>query len=213
MTFIYALDIIGTFAFAVSGALVAMRKRFDVFGVGIIAFVTAVGGGMLRDVLINSHPINWIRDLNYIWTILIAFVFAFLFRSKIEPLRRTFFLFDTVGIAVFTLLGLEKGLGLGLHPIIALSMGMVSAVFGGVLRDVLTNQIPLIFKKEIYALACLTGGVVYLISSSIGLSKNLSFLFGVLIIITIRTIVVRFHLELPRIKRDIFGKFEEYPDD
>ena len=101
---------------------------------------------------------------------MIAVVFTFLFRSKIAPLRKTFFLFDTIGIAVFTFLGLQKGLSFDLHPIIALIMGMISAVFGGVIRDVLTNQVPLIFKKEIYALACLIGGVVYLLGIKFSIS-------------------------------------------
>ena len=179
MNIVYSLDIIGTFAFAISGALVAMKKEFDLFGVAIIAFVTAVGGGMLRDILIDAHPINWIGDLNYLWTIMIAVVFTFLFRSKIAPLRKTFFLFDTIGIAVFTLLGLQKGLSFDLHPIIALIMGMISAVFGGVIRDVLTNQVPLIFKKEIYALACLIGGVVYLLGIKFSISSSISFVISV----------------------------------
>ncbi|MEQ6124055.1 trimeric intracellular cation channel family protein [Pseudotenacibaculum sp. MALMAid0570] len=206
MDIIYALDIIGTFAFAISGALVAMRNDFDLFGVGIIAFVTAVGGGMLRDVLINAHPINWIGDLNYIWTILTAVFFTFLFRSKIAPLRKTFFLFDTVGIGVFTLLGLQKGLSFGLPVFVSLLMGMVSAVFGGVIRDVLTNQVPLIFKKEIYASACLLGGVSYLVAIKLSVPDHISFIIGASVIIITRLIVVRYHLELPKIKSDIFGK-------
>ena len=147
MELIYTLDILGTFAFAISGALVASEKNFDLFGVLIIAFVTAVGGGMLRDVLINAHPINWIGDLNYVWTILAAVITTILFKSKILPLSKTLFLFDTIGLGVFTLLGLQKGLAYNLHPIIALIMGMISAVFGGVLRDILTNKVPLIFEK------------------------------------------------------------------
>ncbi|MBL4605227.1 MAG: trimeric intracellular cation channel family protein [Flavobacteriaceae bacterium] len=209
MDIIYVLDIIGTFAFAISGALVASKKNFDLFGVIIIAFVTAVGGGMLRDVLINAHPINWIGDLNYIWTILIAVIFTLLFKSKIAPLGKTMFLFDTIGIGVFTILGLQKGLSYELHPFVSLIMGMISAVFGGVIRDVLTNEVPLIFKKEIYALACLSGGAVYLLVINIPLSKPVSFIIGALIVIIIRSIAVKFHLELPKIKGDIFGKLKE----
>jgi uncharacterized membrane protein YeiH len=206
MDIIYVLDILGTFAFAISGALVASKKQFDLFGVIIIAFVTAVGGGMLRDIMINAHPINWIGDLNYIWTILIAVVFTFLFKSKIEPLRRTFFLFDTIGIGVFTLLGLQKGLNYELHPFVALIMGMVSAVFGGVIRDVLTRKVPLIFKKEIYASACLAGGVVYLLLGYLNVQENIQFILAALVIIAIRTISVLYQLELPKIKDDLFSK-------
>lgn len=206
MNIIYAIDIIGTFAFAISGALVALKKEFDVFGVIIIAFVTAVGGGMIRDVLINAHPINWIGDINYIWTILIAVSITFLFRSRIAPLRKTMFLFDTIGISVFTLLGLQKGLSYNLHPFIALVMGMVSAVFGGVIRDVLTRKVPLIFKKEIYASACLSGGVVYLILGNFKINEDLHFIVSASVIIIIRTVVVKYELELPKIKKDLFGK-------
>ncbi|WP_299157180.1 trimeric intracellular cation channel family protein [uncultured Tenacibaculum sp.] len=206
MNIIYAIDIAGTFAFAISGALVAIKKDFDVFGVIIIAFVTAVGGGMIRDVLINAHPINWIGDINYIWTILAAVGITFLFKSKIAPLRKTMFLFDTIGISVFTLLGLQKGLAYNLHPFIALVMGMVSAVFGGVIRDVLTRKVPLIFKKEIYASACLAGGVIYLVLLKFNLNEDARFIIAASAIILIRTIVVKYELELPKIKDDLFGK-------
>ncbi len=206
MEFIYVLDILGTFAFAVSGALVASDKKFDLFGVVIIAFVTAVGGGMLRDLLIDVHPINWIGDLNYLYTIFLAVIFTFLFKSKIAHLSKTMFLFDTVGLSVFTLLGLEKGLSFNLNPIIALIMGMISAAFGGVLRDVLTNKIPLIFEKEIYASACLVGGISYLLLTYFNMTENIIFIFSASIIVIIRVIAVKFKLQLPKIKDDLFNK-------
>ena len=206
MELIYVIDIIGTFAFAISGALVASDKKLDLFGVAIIAFVTAVGGGMLRDVLINAHPINWIGDLNYLYTIFAAVVFTFLFKSKIAHLSKTMFLFDTIGIGVFTLLGLQKGLSFNLHPIVALIMSMISAVFGGVLRDVLTNKVPLIFEKEIYASACLAGGVTYLSLNYFNVSENIIFVLAASVIVIIRVIAVKFHLQLPKIKDDLFTK-------
>jgi len=206
MDLIYVFDIIGTFAFAISGALVASKKDFDLFGVVIIAFVTAVGGGMTRDVLINAHPINWIGDLNYIWTILAAVVFTFLFKSKIAPLSKTMFLFDTIGIGVFTLLGTQKGLSYNLHPFIAVVMGMVSSVIGGVIRDVLTNEVPLIFKKEIYASACLAGGTMYLVTNHFELAENIQYIATIVTVIVIRLLAVKFHLRLPKIKDDLFGK-------
>lgn len=206
MELVYIIDILGTLAFAISGALVASDKKFDLFGVLIIAFVTAVGGGMLRDVLINSHPINWIGDLNYLYTIFLAVIFTFLFKSKIVHLSKTMFLFDTIGISVFTLLGLQKGLSFHLHPIVALIMGMVSAVFGGVLRDVLTNKVPLIFEKEIYASACLAGGITYLILNNLDVKQNIIFIISASVIVIIRVIAVKFHLQLPKIKDDLFTK-------
>lgn len=206
MSIIYSLDIIGTFVFAVSGALIASKKEFDLFGVTIIAFVTAVGGGIIRDVLIDYHPVNWIGDLNYIWTILIAVVFTFLFKSKIAPLSKTLFLFDTIGIGVFTLLGTEKGLNFGLHPFVAAVMGVISAVMGGVLRDVLTQQVPLIFKKEIYALACFLGAFVFLILNYFEVSVNIQYFSTIATVVIIRLIAVKYKLKLPIIKDDLFGK-------
>jgi len=206
MTLIYALDIVGTFAFAISGALVASKKNFDLFGVLIIAFATAVGGGMLRDVLMNAHPINWIGDLNYVWTIFAAVLFTFLFKSKIAPLSKTMFLFDTIGIGVFTLLGTQKALLFDLHPFVALIMGMISAVMGGVIRDILTNDVPLIFKKEIYASACLVGGSIYLATYYLKLSENIQFVSTIFVVILIRLIAVKYHLQLPKIKDDLFTK-------
>jgi len=204
MEVVYVIDILGTFAFAISGALVALDKKFDIFGVIIIAFVTAVGGGMLRDVLINAHPINWIGDLNYLYTIFSAVLFTFLFKSKIAYLSKTMFLFDTIGISVFTLLGLQKGLSYELHPLVALIMGMISAVFGGVLRDVLTAKIPLIFEKEIYASACLVGGVTYLVLNYFKVDESINFIISAFVVITIRAVAVKFSLELPRIHSDLF---------
>jgi uncharacterized membrane protein YeiH len=206
MTIIYSLDLIGTFAFALSGALVAERKSFDIFGVAIIAFVTAVGGGMLRDVLIDAHPINWIGDLNYMWIIALAVVVMYLFKSRIAPWAKTFFIFDTVGLGVFTLIGVEKALNYGLNPVPAVIMGMITACFGGVIRDVLTNQVPLIFKKEIYASACLLGGIVYLLSRLMDLPENMQAISTVGVVILIRTVSVKYKLELPKIKRDLFSK-------
>ncbi len=209
MNLIYSLDLLGTFAFAISGALVASKKKFDLFGVIIIAFVTAVGGGMIRDVLIGYHPINWIGDLNYIWTILIAVLFTFLFKSKIAPLSKTMFLFDTIGIAVFTLLGTEKGLNFGLHPFVAIIMGMVSAVMGGVLRDVLTQKTPLIFKKEIYALACFLGALFFLILRKLEASLNVQYILTIALVVIVRIIAIKYKLQLPKIKDDLFGKINK----
>ena len=209
MEVIYVLDILGTFAFAISGALVALDKKFDIFGVIIIAFVTAVGGGMLRDVLINAHPINWIGDLNYLYIIFSAVLFTFFFKSKIAHLSKTMFLFDTIGISVFTLLGLQKGLSYDLHPIISIIMGMISAVFGGVLRDVLTAKIPLIFEKEIYASACLVGGISYLSLNYFKVDENINFIISAIVIVSIRAVAVKFHLELPKITNDLFTTFKK----
>ena len=141
------LDLLGTAAFAISGALFAIKKRMDTFGVLIIAFVTAVGGGTLRDILIGADSITWMRDLNYSYVILAAVILAIIFRKKIGYLSKSLFLFDTIGLGIFTIIGTEIGLQNDFHPIICVALGTITATFGGVIRDTLSNEIPLIFQK------------------------------------------------------------------
>ncbi|PHN06756.1 trimeric intracellular cation channel family protein [Flavilitoribacter nigricans] len=199
-SWIYLIDIVGTFVFAISGALAASEKRFDIFGAGILALVTAVGGGTLRDVLIGSTPVGWMKDLNYLAVIVAAVLISFFFKHHILKLRRTMFLFDTIGIGLFTILGLQKTLALGLSPVIAILMGAVSAVFGGVLRDVLSNEVPLIFRKEIYATACLAGGLFFVLFQWIWPAPVINMLAGIAVVITIRALAVRRHWSLPVIR-------------
>lgn len=196
MTWIYAFDLFGTFVFAISGVLTAIHKKFDVVGAIIIGLVTAVGGGTLRDVLIGETPVAWMTDLNYLWVILVAVLISYLFRSSILKLRKSMFFFDTLGIGLFTILGLQKTLSLGLAVPIALLMGIVSAVFGGVIRDVLTNVVPLIFRKEIYATACLIGGLVFIGLEQISSYLNLNMMIAMLVVVLIRYISVRFKWSL-----------------
>jgi uncharacterized membrane protein YeiH len=198
--FFHALDLIGTFVFAISGVLVAMNKRMDPFGIFIIAFVTAVGGGTLRDVLIGRTPVGWMYDLNYIYVIAGGVLFAVLLRKKIDYLRTSLFLFDTIGLGVFTLIGLEIGVKASLHPVISIALGAMSASFGGVIRDILCNEIPVIFRKEIYATACLIGGAVYFIVDGF-VSENVLYLITASVVIAIRLIAVRFKLALPAVKQ------------
>lgn len=160
---VHVLDLIGVFVFAISGVLTATDHDFDVVGAIIVGSVTAIGGGTLRDMMIGQTPVAWMTDTNYLWVILAAVLVSYLFKSYISKLRKGMFFFDTVGIGLFTILGLEKALNIGLEIPIAILMGIVSAVFGGVLRDILTNRVPLIFREEIYATACLAGGVVFII--------------------------------------------------
>jgi uncharacterized membrane protein YeiH len=197
MTLTYALELIGTFVFAVSGALAAEEHELDAFGITFIAFITALGGGTTRDVLLGIHPLVWIGDTNYLLTIFVAVVVAIAFKKYILPLRKTFFLFDTIGIGFFTILGLKKALFVAqVSPLIGVIMGMVSATFGGVLRDVFCNQVPLIFRKEIYATACLVGAGIYLFLEKISPYTQLNTLLTIFIIIIIRFVAVKYKLSL-----------------
>lgn len=197
LNYIYALDLIGTFVFAISGALIASKKEFDIFGALVIAFVTAVGGGTLRDMMIGSTPVGWMGDTNYLIAIALGVTTVVFFRQYIRKLSKTMFLFDTIGIGLFTILGLQKTLDLGLSPGIAVIMGMVSAVFGGVVRDTLTNEVPLIFRKEIYATACLFGGVLYLILGEFPLEDSWRISITVFSIMVIRILAVKKKWALP----------------
>ena len=199
MDTIYILDIIGTLVFAVSGVLTAIDSDFDVVGSSIIGMVTAVGGGKLRDVLIGETPVGWMTDLNYLWTIIAALVLSYLFKNKISKLRKSMFFFDTIGIGLFTILGLQKTLLVGLELPVAILMGIVSAVFGGIIRDVLTNKVPLIFRKEIYASACLAGGLVFLGLSEISNNLLVNMFVSMFTVVVIRYLAVRnnWSLKLP----------------
>ncbi|MFC6097760.1 trimeric intracellular cation channel family protein [Flavobacterium qiangtangense] len=196
----YLLDIIGTCAFAVSGALTAMNKKLDPFGVFIIAFVTAVGGGTLRDILIGRTPVGWMRDLNYVYLIILGYFLAIIFRKKLDRLRTSLFLFDTIGLGVFTLIGLERGLDTNLHPVICIALGTMTACFGGVTRDILCNEIPVVFRKEIYATICIIGGILFFILKRWNLDNNVLYLIVSSVMITIRLMAVKFKWYLPALE-------------
>ncbi|RYF51156.1 MAG: trimeric intracellular cation channel family protein, partial [Cytophagaceae bacterium] len=163
MDFLRILDVLGTAAFAVSGVMAAREKKLDIFGIFIIAFITALGGGTVRDVLIGDTPVSWMVHPENATAVLVATVITLLFTGIINNLQKTLLLFDSLGLGLFTIFGLQKGLAFGLHPAICVAIGTITACFGGVIRDVLLNKIPLIFQKEIYATACIFGGVLYFI--------------------------------------------------
>ncbi|WP_421806296.1 trimeric intracellular cation channel family protein [Flagellimonas sp.] len=197
------IDILGTIAFAISGVLVAMEKRLDLFGVLIIAFVTAIGGGTLRDLLIGNTPVSWMHDLTYVITIFISVVFAIIFVNKLKYLRKSLFLFDTIGIGLYTMVGVEKGLEAQLLPIMCVFLGTMTACFGGVIRDILCNEIPVIFRKEIYATACILGALSYFLIVQLPVKEEFAYIAGILIVIILRLLAVKFKISLPSIYKRI----------
>ncbi len=198
----YALELFGTFFFAISGAMAVHDKEHDWFGAGFTGFITAIGGGSLRDVLLGSYPLVWIGDINFLYAIFSGVLFSLLFFTRLLKLKRTFFLFDTLGISFFTILGVEKALSLGVRPEIAAIMGMFTAVMGGVIRDTIANEMPVIFRKEIYATACLVGAVIYLLlDQHTSLDRNVNLLASIAVIIVIRILAVKYNLALPGFKK------------
>jgi len=200
--FQYPLELIGTFFFAISGALAMQDKDHDWFAAGFTGFITAIGGGTIRDIMLGSYPLVWIGDINFLYAVLAGVVGAILFFRLFIKLRRTFLLFDTLGISFFTILGVEKAMSLGVRPEIAAIMGMFTAVMGGVIRDTLTNEIPVIFRKEIYATACLVGAIIYLVLDiQTPLERNYNLLISISVIILIRLLAVKFKLSLPGFRK------------
>ncbi|WP_417355753.1 trimeric intracellular cation channel family protein [Flavobacterium sp.] len=200
--FFYLLDILGTMAFAISGVLTALNKKMDPFGVFVIAFVTAVGGGTLRDVLIGRTPVGWMQDLNYVYVITAGFILAIIFRKKLDKLRTSLFFFDTIGLGVFTLIGLEKGMDVNLHPVICIALGTMTACFGGVTRDILCNQIPVVFRREIYATICILGGGVFFLLKALDVSNGLLYILTSGVIIIVRLMAVMFKWSLPSLGKN-----------
>ncbi|MCL4119174.1 UNVERIFIED_CONTAM: hypothetical protein GTU68_051073 [Idotea baltica] len=178
-----------------------MEKKLDLFGVFIIAFVTAVGGGTLRDMLIGSTPVAWMQNTTYVFVIIGTVAFTIIFRSYLKYFTKSLFLFDTIGIGLYTMVGIEKGLGIGLNPLVCIALGTMTASFGGVIRDILCNEIPVVFRKEIYATACILGGSSYFILRELPIDNTYAYMAAILIVIVIRILAVLFKIALPNIYR------------
>ena len=201
--FYFIIDIIGTIAFAISGVLVAMDKRLDVFGVLIIAFVTAVGGGTLRDLLIGIKPVGWLNAPMHLMIIVVTVLLAIIFVKQLKYVRKSLFLFDTIGIGLYTMVGIEKGLAADLSPVMCIALGTITACFGGVIRDILCNEIPVIFRKEIYATVCILGGLVYFFLIQFPIENTIAYSMAIVTIIIMRVLAVQFKISLPNIYREI----------
>ncbi len=198
--FVDVIEFIGTFAFAISGIRLASAKKFDLFGAYVVGLATAVGGGTLRDLLLGVTPF-WMNNTFYLWCTLFALIFVMIFHNHLIRLDSAFFAFDSIGLALFVVVGAEKTLGLGFAPWVAVVMGTSTGAVGGVIRDVLINEIPLIFRKEIYALACVIGGIVFVTLSQ---TTNLNVIFVELstaaVVILVRFLSVKYHLSVPVLK-------------
>lgn len=193
------LGFAGTFVFALSGIELASKKQLDWFGAYLVGLVTAVGGGTIRDVLLDVSPF-WMQDGSYFTITGLALLASLLFKEKLFKWKGTLFLFDAIGLGLFTIIGISKSVEFGLPFLICIAMGVITGSIGGLIRDVLLNEVPLLLRKDIYALACVIGGLVYFWCLQLSISLPITELISSCVIIVIRVIVIRFHLQLPTLK-------------
>ncbi|QEC53452.1 putative membrane protein YeiH [Anseongella ginsenosidimutans] len=193
------LDLMGTFAFAISGIRLASGKNIDWFGAYIVGLVTAIGGGTTRDLLLGVTPF-WMLDAKYFITTGVALIAALLFKDRLLRWGNTLFLFDAIGLGLFTIVGISVSLEAELPFWVCIVMGGVTGTVGGVFRDVIINEVPLIFRKDIYALASITGGIIYFLCYQFQFPDAVSEVIAALTVIVIRIIAVKFHIHLPILK-------------
>lgn len=196
----YYFNLFGVTMFAISGALAASDKNMykDLFGLSFTGFATAIGGGTLRDIILGAHPIAWVADNNYLVAICIGIVLTVVFKRQLVKIPKILLFFDTIGIAIYTIIGMEKALALNVAPLAAVIMGLFTAVMGGVIRDTLINEIPQIFRKEIYATACIAGALVYLLLKYSAIPDRTSALISIVTIIIVRLAAIKFRWSLPK---------------
>ena len=198
-TAIVFIEFLGTIAFAISGIRLASAKMFDWFGAFVIGFVTAVGGGTMRDLLIGV-PIFWTQSSLYIWGTLFAFLIVLLFRKYLVHLNNTIFWFDCIGLGLFTIVGFEKTLLAGFSFWVCISMATITGIVGGITRDLLINEIPVVFRQELYASACALGGVLYTILYVLKVDAIIIQFSVFVTVVIIRFLAVKYHLSLPTLK-------------
>lgn len=199
LSFLFIQDLIGTIVFAISGALVARECKMDIFGMFILGFVTGMGGGTLRDMMIGSTPVFWMKQPIYILMIALAVLIAILFKKKIGLWNTWLLIFDAIGLGVFTIIGAQKALDFGLHSVIAVTLGTVTGCFGGLIRDILSNRVPMILHKELYATSSLLGGIIFIILRNLEFESNIVDVLTVLFIIAVRLLSVKYKIQLPKV--------------
>lgn len=193
------IEFVGTFAFAISGIRHAAAKNFDWFGGFVCGIAVAIGGGTIRDVMIGVTPF-WMTSSIYIICTVLAQLFVIVFSKFLKRLDNTWFVFDTLGLALFTIAGIQKSLAYDFPFWVAIIMGGMTGSAGGVIRDVLLNNVPIIFQKEIYAMASILGGLVYWVLISVGVDVSITVVSSFLVVCVIRFLAVRYHLSLPRLR-------------
>ncbi|MCR5820640.1 MAG: trimeric intracellular cation channel family protein [Bacteroidaceae bacterium] len=195
------LEIISTMAGAVSGARLASAKQFDLFGALIVGIATACGGGTMRDLLIGKTPF-WLENPIYLLTCVFGLLWVIIFRKLLVRQNNTWFIFDCIGFSLFNVIGLQKSLALGFPTWAAICLGCITGAGGGIIRDILINEVPLIFRKEIYATCCLVGGIIYVFFLDIGWTEEGCAAISCSVAITIRLLAVKYQWSLPHLKAE-----------
>jgi uncharacterized membrane protein YeiH len=194
------LDFSGTFVFAISGVRIAAEKKMDIFGALIIGFATAIGGGTIRDLLLGATPVAWIQSPVYLYLIVAAVFLGVIFNRYIFELKNMLLIFDSIGLGVFTLAGMQKAINYGIDIEYAVILGVTTATAGGIIRDILANEVPLILQKEIYATACFAGALLYLLLEYFNLNYHYNNFITIIFIVVLRTLVVKFNIAFPGLK-------------
>lgn len=197
---IYLLDMVGVVACAIAGTTLALHKKFDFFGCILVSMVNAIGGGTIRDVMLDRHPLFWMTDLNYVIVITLTSLICQVFFNYYQKIDWTLKFFDAIGLAVFSVIGLKVGLALGAHPMIAVMMAVLTSIAGGIMRDMICNEIPLVLQKEIYISASITGALLYFALEQIGASDVIQDTLTLVTIFGVRMLAVRFDWHLPSIR-------------
>lgn len=195
----FIIEFLGTFAFAISGIRSASSKNFDWFGGYVVGLTTAIGGGTIRDVMLGQVPF-WMTNSIYVICTAAALLTFIMLKKLFTRLSKTWFLFDTLGLALFTIAGIQKTLIAGFPFWVAIIMGCITGAAGGVLRDVFVNEVPLVFRKEIYAIACIIGGIIYQICEFLGVGLELTVIITFLSVVAVRLLAVKYGISLPVLK-------------
>ncbi len=195
---LYMIDLFGTAIFAVSGVLLAGRLKMDPFGVIVLGSVTAIGGGTIRDMALGATPVFWITDTTYLWVIFITCLLTMILVRR--PKRLAWWVLpvcDAIGLAVFVGIGVEKALAYNASGMVAVIMGVITGCGGGIIRDVLAREVPMVLRSEVYATACIIGGIFHTMVVSMGYDHSTALLAGVISTLVIRLGAIRWHLSLP----------------
>jgi uncharacterized membrane protein YeiH len=198
---LYYLDLAGVAVFAASGVLAARDRNLDLLGVVVVAAITAIGGGTLRDLLLNRHPIFWIADTSYLLVVVASALLTFAYARTRPPPGVTLLVADAFGLALFSLSGAQLAEAAQCPPLIVVLMGTMTGVTGGILRDVITAQVPLILRREIYATAAIAGVTAYLSMHALGVPRGWAFAAGTSVVVALRLLAIRWGLHLPRLRK------------